>query len=317
MCLQHLLPGPEFQPAPTAAIWLPPAGGFDEESPSLEDLRLVDLTLLSLPLDGFLFRGLPQILTTPQDRVSWHLNPNCVGCPYTSSCSRRAVEDGKLGGMSNISFGHAKVLGTVLSLWRDEEGSRGTGKDISDIEDLGKLFDDGEFMEKLSRSNPITVRKAKRILALPARARDKLPRKSPLVEAARKKEIQVSICCFLFPERLLTFGLVSADSSETELYITKGRRRCDCALPDFGSVFPDRANCSVLHIRLYPSAISSTTPTHSRWQSRSCSFSSANNTGPHHSQRRLAYRAVLCVFLLGKRCFASSFGPNGSQFFRE
>ncbi|KAJ8076718.1 hypothetical protein PM082_001141 [Marasmius tenuissimus] len=191
LCLQHLLLEPDFQPSTTAAIWLPPAGGFDEELPSFEDLRPVDLSLLSSPLDRFLFRGLPQVLSTPRDQVSWHLNPNCAGCPYTLGCSRRAVEDGSLGGMSNISLGHAKVLGTVLSLWRNEKGPRDTGKDISDIEDLNKLFEDGEFVQRLSRSNPITVRKAKRILALPARARDTRPMKSSLVEAARTKEIQI------------------------------------------------------------------------------------------------------------------------------
>ncbi|KAK1230547.1 hypothetical protein PQX77_006347 [Marasmius sp. AFHP31] len=191
LCLQHLLPEPEFRPSTTAAIWLPPAGGFDEELPSFEDLRPVDLSLLSSPLDRFLFRGLPQVLSSSRDQVSWHLNPNCVGCPYTSGCSRRAVEDGNLGSMSDISLGHAKVLGTVLSLWRNEEGPRDAGKDISDIEDLNKLFEDGEYVQRLSRSNPITVRKAKRILALPARARDTRPMKSSLVEAARTKEIQI------------------------------------------------------------------------------------------------------------------------------
>ncbi|KAG7091140.1 hypothetical protein E1B28_010194 [Marasmius oreades] len=192
LCLQYLLPKPFFKASTTAAVWLPPKEGFNSTPPSLQDLTAVKLSLLSPPLDGFLFRRLSQILNLPRESVSWHFNPNCNGCPYTSSCSRRSVEGGELGSMSNISFGQAKVLRNLLSMWRNGEEYRKTGEDVTDIEDLTSLFEDGKAIQSISNSNPITMRKAKRVLALPTRVREgSHPLKSAVVEAARTNSVQL------------------------------------------------------------------------------------------------------------------------------
>ncbi|KAF9268559.1 hypothetical protein L218DRAFT_852695 [Marasmius fiardii PR-910] len=192
LCLQYILPKPFFQPSSTAAVWLPPAEGFDSTPPSLEDLKPVSLSLLSQSLDGFLFRRLPQILNLPRESVPWHFNPNCNGCPYTSICSHRSIEDGELGSMSNISFGQARVLQNLLAMWRNGKEYRKMGEDVTDIEDLAGLFGDGSAIQSLTKSNPITMRKAKRVLALPARVKDGCrPLKSAAVEAARTKTVQL------------------------------------------------------------------------------------------------------------------------------
>ncbi|ESK97371.1 aaa atpase [Moniliophthora roreri MCA 2997] len=191
LCLQYLLPKPFFEPASTAAVWLPPVDGFDATLPSLEDLKPVDISLLSHPLDGFLLRRLPQVLDLPKDAVPWHFNPACQGCPYTSPCKNRSIEDGELGSMSNISFGQAKVLRSLLSMWR-RSGTYVTGGRTNDIEDLSQLFKRGDCVQSLTNSNPITMRKAKRILSLPTRVRSSSrPLRSPVIEAARSRDVQM------------------------------------------------------------------------------------------------------------------------------
>ncbi|KAK7036431.1 hypothetical protein VNI00_011628 [Paramarasmius palmivorus] len=190
LCLQHLLPQPFFTHVGTAAVWLPPEDGFNVVLPSLDDLKPVDISLLSHPLNGFLFRRLPQALELPKSAVPWHFNPTCQGCPYTSICKERSIENGELGSMSNISFGQAKVLRSLLSMWRSH-GEYATGESVTDIEDLSRLFKRGDRVQSLTDSNPITMRKAKRILALPARVRGSTSLRSPVVEAARSRSIQV------------------------------------------------------------------------------------------------------------------------------
>ncbi|THV06207.1 hypothetical protein K435DRAFT_645616 [Dendrothele bispora CBS 962.96] len=189
LCLRYLLPQPLFQPANTASIWLPPAHGFDLYSPSFDDLKTIDTSLFHFPVDDFLFRHLPKTLSQPRNAISWHFNPMCKGCPFTSDCKEQSTKQGRLGSMSNISFGEARVLKNLIESWH-ECSSSDLKHPLTDIEDLATIFGKGENVQKLTSAYPITMRKAKRILALPARNRMR-PTTSPIIEASRTKKIQV------------------------------------------------------------------------------------------------------------------------------
>ncbi|KIK67555.1 hypothetical protein GYMLUDRAFT_37712 [Collybiopsis luxurians FD-317 M1] len=191
LCLNHLLPQSFFRASNAAAIWLPPEDGFDKNPPSFDDLKTIETSLLSFPLDDFLFRRLPEILSLPRKEVLWHYNPLCHGCPFSKDCKQKALNQGELGSMSNISITEAKLLRNLLQMWKDL--GTNVSKGVSDIEDLCLLLQDRAGMTKISKSYPVTLRKAKRILALPARDRSssKLASRSPVLQAVREGQIQV------------------------------------------------------------------------------------------------------------------------------
>ncbi|KAJ6631559.1 hypothetical protein B0H10DRAFT_2159817 [Mycena sp. CBHHK59/15] len=189
LCLSYLLPQPYFQPAGSAAIWLPPADGFDSASlPSLDDLKSINTSLLAPSLDDFLFRRLPRILSLPRDSVDWHLNPLCRGCTFNSDCTKRTIANGELGNMPNVSLADVKTLRTLLGISR---GISGVNPTDTDIEDLHRLVADGGRLAKIDESFPSTLKKAKRILALSTRRRSVFPLDSPILKSARTKTIQV------------------------------------------------------------------------------------------------------------------------------
>ncbi|KAF7321769.1 AAA-12 domain-containing protein [Mycena kentingensis (nom. inval.)] len=179
LCLSYLLPQPLFQPADNAAIWLPPAGGFDADTvPSLDDLKSINIHLLAPSLDDFLFRRLPKIVLRPKGELQWHLNPLCRACPYEEECTEKTVAEGRLGTMPNISLAQVEILRTVLGISRLPK--------TTDIEDLHLLIGNAGKMASLQASHPSTMKKAKRILAMRRSAT-----KSPVLDAARSKKVQL------------------------------------------------------------------------------------------------------------------------------
>ncbi|KAJ7072183.1 hypothetical protein C8F01DRAFT_1243260 [Mycena amicta] len=191
LCLSYLLPRPFFQPADSAAIWLPPANGFDADiCPSLEDLRSININLLAPSLDDFLFRRLPQIVFRPREDLQSHLNPLCHGCPFESDCTERTIQGGKLGTMPNISLAQVEILRSVIEISRSDNGPSTT-----DIEDLHHLLGDPAQMRKIELSHPSTVNKAKRILAMRHSSLS-----SPVLEAARTRTV-ISRRNFTLPRR--------------------------------------------------------------------------------------------------------------------
>ncbi|KAJ3833831.1 hypothetical protein F5878DRAFT_387710 [Lentinula raphanica] len=191
LCLNHLLPRTFFRASNSAAVWLPPDDGFDQNPPSLDDLKAVEISLLSFPLDDFLFRRLPAILSLPREDVFWHYNPLCQSCPFSPDCRQNAIDQGEIGSMSNISIPEAKLLRSLLQLWQESQRSHSPGE--TDIEDLALLLQDSNAMQRISGSYPVTMRKARRTLALPSRNRknSKQDVSSPVVEAARTGKIQI------------------------------------------------------------------------------------------------------------------------------
>lgn len=188
----------DFTSSDKAAIWLPPSGGFASFDPSLEDLKNIDLNLLSDSLRNFFFHRLPRILAMSRDTVKWHLNPLCKTCPYQPECRARATRERTIGSMPNISLDDAHVLENLLDISRRySEAPR--LHDKTEIEDLHRLFADKSKQDALEQSYPSTFRKAKRILGIPNRSDKKRRSISSSVEAARTKRIQV---------RTLTIGVI-------------------------------------------------------------------------------------------------------------
>ncbi|KAJ7503041.1 hypothetical protein B0H11DRAFT_1906826 [Mycena galericulata] len=151
LCLSYLLPHPFFRPAGSAAIWLPPADGFDGDTiPSLDDLKSINISLLAPSLDEFLFRRLPRIpLPTARQR-------------------RLALES---------------TLSTLLGISR---GVSPPDSAVTDIEDLHLLLSNVSKLRMLGTSFPSTLKKAKRILAVQPTSHV-----SPVLEAARTKTTQI------------------------------------------------------------------------------------------------------------------------------
>jgi len=190
MCLNFILRGPSFRGQDSAGVWLPPKGGFQENPPSLDDITSVSLSLLSPPMDTLFFKSIPKIVALPQENVKWHFNPLCRGCKYEPTCRTRALDQGELGSMPNISIDEAKALKDLLRMSRDNPRKT---SGLTDIEELHNLVSKHHKLTSMAKSSPSLVRKAKQILSLPKKVpANRGPMLSPLLEAARKKQIQVS-----------------------------------------------------------------------------------------------------------------------------
>ncbi|KAG2016116.1 hypothetical protein CC2G_009317 [Coprinopsis cinerea AmutBmut pab1-1] len=192
LCLQHLLMAPFFEAAGKAGVWLPPEDGFNVAPPSFDDIKSIDLSLLSPSLDTFLFDRLPRLLSLPKSRVKWHFNPLCSGCDYSAQCKRTVIREGRLGTMPNVSINDARVLQEFISL--GEQAIEGFERNPpADIEDLHYLVSKKKRISVIESQAPITVQKVRKILALPKRIRrgDKAQNSSSVLDAARAKAVQI------------------------------------------------------------------------------------------------------------------------------
>jgi hypothetical protein len=187
-----LLLSEPFNNSGKAGVWLPPPGRFLSLPPSLDQMKTVDLNLLSDSLKAFLYHRLPKILSLPRNKVKWHFNPLCRTCPFEPECRARAIREKTLGSMPNISLDQANVLENLLNLSRGNEIESRTEK-LTDIEDLHTLFADKPKLSALERAFPSTVRKSKRILGLPNRSSETHVSFSATVEAARTSTIKVRV----------------------------------------------------------------------------------------------------------------------------
>ncbi|KAJ3499450.1 hypothetical protein NLJ89_g10100 [Agrocybe chaxingu] len=149
------------------------------------------MSLLAPALDTLLFRDLPKVIILSREEVKWHFNPLCNGCRYEQDCKSRAVEDGELGSMPNISIDDARVVKDLLRLGRVAAPTRLDGR-LTDIEELHTLVATPHKLELIAKASPSVIKKAERILALQKKRRNQtIAIQSPIVEAARTKNIQV------------------------------------------------------------------------------------------------------------------------------
>ncbi|KAF8070719.1 hypothetical protein FPV67DRAFT_1624405 [Lyophyllum atratum] len=190
LCLAYILPLPFFRPEGSAGVWLPPADGFGKSPPSLDGLKSVNSSLLSTSLDRFLFEKIPDILSLPAENVKWHYNPLCRGCPYEQDCKANAVHHGELGSIPNVSLDDVQTLRGLLRISSDSMHAHISAREETDIEDLHRLIVQPMKLDTLALSFPSTLKKSRRILALPRKSRQI---DSPVVEAARSKRPQVKL----------------------------------------------------------------------------------------------------------------------------
>ncbi|PPQ75118.1 hypothetical protein CVT26_008296 [Gymnopilus dilepis] len=189
LCLTYLLRQPCYQSTDTAGVWLAPNLDLDTRTHSMDDIKTISISLLAPIFDGMLFKELPKVLGLPDSQVRWHYNPLCRGCRYEPECRRRAMDDGELGSLPNISLEDFKVLKELLRISR-ASFHRPSDQRLPDIEELHELFEDRAKIDFLS-SHPSTFNKAKKVLAIPKKLlSNRLKIYSPIVEASRGKEIQ-------------------------------------------------------------------------------------------------------------------------------
>ncbi|RDB25120.1 hypothetical protein Hypma_007621 [Hypsizygus marmoreus] len=186
LCLDYLLPRPFFQHEGTAAVWLPPPEGFKNCLPSFNDLKAIKTTLLSTSLDEFLFERLPNIISVPREEVKWHYNPLCHNCPYEYDCKVKALHQGELGAIPNISLDEARTLKGLLRI--ASSSLTDTDAKLTDIEDLHDLIAHPVKLENIAKRFPSTVKRSRRILALPKKNGF---HSSPVVESIRKSTPQI------------------------------------------------------------------------------------------------------------------------------
>jgi len=151
------------------------------------------MSLLAPPLDALLFRDLPKVIDSPFEEVKWHYNPLCRGCRYETDCKMRAMDEGELGRMPNISIDDARVMKDLLRVSRFNGSFNASDKPLTDIEELHELVQDHAKLEKIAKSSPTVVKRAKQILSLPKKIRVHQEVESPVIEAARTNRIQVSV----------------------------------------------------------------------------------------------------------------------------
>ncbi|KAI5119162.1 hypothetical protein M0805_008645 [Coniferiporia weirii] len=178
VCLESLFLSSHYKAMGTAAVWIPPSI-YEHNEPSFNELKSVPTPLLSLPLDDFLFKRLPLVLSAPRSAVKWHLNPLCRGCAYEHDCRSNAVIGGELGSMANISIQDAGVLKNVLAVTRSQSGFA----PLTDIEDLYSAFNSKGTIRELDKNHSANTKKAMRILKIRGKT-------SPLIDAARLKQVQ-------------------------------------------------------------------------------------------------------------------------------
>lgn len=191
LCLKYILDNAFFECSESAGVWLPPSGGFDVAVPSLIDIKSIDINLLSSPLDLFIFRRLPLLLAQCRDQVQWHFNPLCKTCKFAPSCEKNTVEAGRLGVIPNLSGGDVQVLKYLLHLGRRR--LKQSSEPLTEIEELHTLVETHGLLKKISSSGSSTVRKARRLLAIPRQKHIASVSTSPVVEAAVSKAIQVCV----------------------------------------------------------------------------------------------------------------------------
>jgi hypothetical protein len=131
----------------------------------------------------------------PRQDVQWHYNPLCRNCPYDAECRSRAIREGKIGSMPNISLDQAAVIENLLRASRRLDNP--SSAPLSDIEDLHTLIADQTKFKALEASFPGTTKRAKRILGLPPRTRPSVVVTSAAVEARRSNTVQVSQLFFV------------------------------------------------------------------------------------------------------------------------
>lgn len=182
--MNYLLRHPFFHSTGTAGVWIPPK---ESATPHQEDIKTIDIALLSSSLDQYLFYQLPGILSLPHDQVEWHFNPLCRSCNFETECRTRAVEEKTLGIIPNISIDDAHVLKDLLRISHTLAISP-----ITDIEDLHLLLSAPSRLGSLSKSSPSLLKRSKQILALPRRRAINSALLSPVVEAVRLNEVKVT-----------------------------------------------------------------------------------------------------------------------------
>ena len=105
----------------------------------------------------------------------------------------RAMDEGELGRMPNISIDDARVMKDLLRVSRFNGSFNASDKPLTDIEELHELVQDHAKLEKIAKSSPTVVKRAKQILSLPKKIRVHQEVESPVIEAARTNRIQVSV----------------------------------------------------------------------------------------------------------------------------
>lgn len=212
-----------YQSTDTAGVWLPQGEDCETARPSINDIKTISISLLASALDALLFKELPKIIASPLEEVKWHYNPLCHGCRYEPECRTRAQGKGEIGSMPNISIDDARVLKDLLRLSRGPALPK-SEKRLPDIEELHELFGDRAKVDYLAKSSPSVVKRARQILAIPKKvSMGQKSMRSPVIEASRTKEIQVSSghTTKEFYEHLLSN---IKGYSTSQLYVSKQRR---------------------------------------------------------------------------------------------
>lgn len=171
----------------TLGIWLPPD---QDEPPSFSNIRTINSDLLTDAMKPYMFRRLPDIIEIPRQAVPWHFSPRCRGCPFETEDSERAKEEGTVGAISNISQDQQTELRHIIDVSRDMDKRKSRGHDLTDIEELHRIFDDVPRLTKLEKEHPVALKKTRRILGVPVRRRRNTAQNSPAVEAVRLNQIQ-------------------------------------------------------------------------------------------------------------------------------
>jgi hypothetical protein len=171
--------GPTLVPSEFASIWLSPP---DSNCPEIELAPTpTPLSLLLPPLKTFLFKTLPKVLSLPQRRVEWLLNPLCRGCEFEDKCTATTKEEKRLGGIPNLNILEAHFIREVMDIYKSQEK-------MSELEDLEDIIG-GPRLKGINESYGNTGRKFQRLLDV--RVVDGKPRSS-LLEAAISGQPKVS-----------------------------------------------------------------------------------------------------------------------------
>jgi hypothetical protein len=147
--------------------------------PNHAEPKKFSLTFMQPIVENFLFHELPEILSKPKAKATWHIDSPCYQCEFLPQCKRDAQEQMTLSLIPLLSKRSALWIKT---LFKPSPPSSMNSSEIQDLEDLVRDHD------HLSEAKKSSLHKVLKLDSLG---------ESPLLSAYRERTVKVNMSMVL------------------------------------------------------------------------------------------------------------------------